>query len=305
MQRYFFTHIAKIASAKDTGLTLLAKHHVNSSLCMIGRTISRLAELFTELQEKTTLGLKEFECSLEYYVACKNTRERMLEKAKLATEKFKTKKEDVLAKHSSRQEKSEIVFPPSITEKFLRKNRKTKNFSSLMITADIPIYLACILETICEDILNNCNEIAKLNNHMRITIRDLEIGIENEKTYLNTLYKKCDIHFIGGGTIPISIPIPKTKTRNASSLREVKKYQKTTHLMLAKAPFERMVREVCREVYENDTEPFLSKEIFPLLQRYMEQYLLTLLKKANELTRYCGRTKTVKEDLNFVVEKMF
>ena len=84
-------------------------------------------------------------------------------------------------KGSSRQEKSRIVFPPSITEKFLRKF----GHSSIMVTKNSPVYFAGALEYLVVEILENASTLAKNSKHVRITIRDLQLGIYND----DDLYK--------------------------------------------------------------------------------------------------------------------
>ena len=52
--------------------------------------------------------------------------------------------------NSERKNKSNIIFPPSIVEKFLRNFGNTK----VMVTSAAPIFFAAVLEYLCYEILD-------------------------------------------------------------------------------------------------------------------------------------------------------
>jgi histone H3 len=81
-------------------------------------------------------------------------------------------------------------------------------------------------------------------------------------------------------------------------LREIKKFQKTSNcLTFAKYPFERFVRSVISK-YNGDMK--IAKDVFIVLQYYIEQYLVDFLRDANAAAIHSGRVKLMPTDLDFI-----
>ena len=55
----------------------------------------------------------------------------------------------------------------------------------------------------------------------------------------------------GGGEVPAPVQRKPTKRRGMGALREIRKYQKSTDLLIPKLPFSRLVREVAIAVASN------------------------------------------------------
>jgi histone H3/H4 len=178
-----------------------------------------------------------------------------------------------------------------------------------------PIFLASILEYICYEILdlsvNNCKE----NKHVRITIRDLELSVRNDPE-LNNLFVKLNMSFLGGGVLPYihSSLLNKTKTKikkkktdekenthrfryGTLAIKNIKKQQKLSDcLILSKSPFEKLVRNIFNQNKISDSQKF-SKDVFTVLQYFMEQYIVELLRNSNFLAIHSGRVKLIPYDI--------
>ena len=146
--RYFEIYISKILKTiSDNGITNNAKQQFNSILCSLVYLISSKVLQLTELVNKKTISHKEVNSAI--MLCCP------LELAKQAVEDGQkaydnyTINNDV--KGMSRQEKSGIVFPPSIMEKFLRNF----GFSKIMISSSAPIHFTGALEFLAKTILSN------------------------------------------------------------------------------------------------------------------------------------------------------
>ena len=187
-----------------------------------------------------------------------------------------------------------------------------------MLSGEASIYLACTLEYITTIILQNTiTKVLLKANHRRIVIRDIELVIQHNDS-LKNLFSKCKISITGGGVVPKIHSLLLTKrirkrVKSAKdvtnkiqrfkpgtvSLRNIKKYQKTSNcLSFAKLPFENLVREIV-EKYENVK---FSKDIFIVLQYYIEKYVVDLFKKTNMLAVYCKRIKILPEDIQLILE---
>jgi histone H3 len=79
------------------------------------------------------------------------------------------------------------------------------------------------------------------------------------------------------------------------ALREIRRYQKSTELLIRKAPFQRLVREVAQNIIEKDCR-FQSTAILAL-QEASEAYLVGLFEDANMLAIHAKRITIMPKDL--------
>ena len=78
------------------------------------------------------------------------------------------------------------------------------------------------------------------------------------------------------------------------ALREIKKYQKTTTLLIAKAPFQRFVRVICDGI---DGQLRFQSQALLALQEAAECYLTGLFEDANRCAIHANRVTVMKIDL--------
>jgi histone H3 len=309
--RYFETYISKVLKnvSDDHGITANAKQQLNSAICIIAKILSSTATHLTIVSKKKTMSEKEVSNAVKI-VFSGSLIETASKQAEEGLVKFKADE----AKHSSRQDKAGILFPPSIAEKFLRNF----GFSKIMVTKSAPVYLAAVLEHLVTDILANATRMAKENNRVRITIRDLELTIRTDKE-LTKLFDRCNLSFVGGGVLPqiheaLLNKKPRKKRKNKETeleekkshrfrpgtvcLREIRKFQKISNcLTFAKFPFERFIRNIVNN-YNSGMK--ISKDVFIVLQYYVEQFVVDFLRDANSAAIHSGRVKLMPADINFI-----
>jgi histone H3 len=304
--RYFETYISKILKniTPENGITNNAKQQLNSCIFIISKFLSEKARELVLISKKRTMSVKQISNAVKLTLGVGEFRDLVIKNAEDAVDTFLNVEE----KHNSRQDKAGIIFPPSICEKFLRNF----DYSKIMITSASPVYFASVLEFIATDILIISSKIAKDNNHVRITIRDLEMAVRGNKD-LSDLFNTCNISFIGGGVVPEiheSLLNKKRRKKNSSStdvkkshrfrpgticLREIRKFQKSSNcLTIAKLPFERLVRSIINNGMK------ISKDTFIVLQYYIEQFLVNFLKEANAAAIHCNRVKLMPSDITFI-----
>ena len=323
--RYFDSYISKVLklTSKENGMTNEAKMQLNSSLIILSNILAEKSRKLTMMSNKKTLSHKEVENAVnltlngELKTHANNEGAKSLknyEESKNNNNNNKSKKNDQ-NKGLSRQSKSGILFPPSVLEKFLRNFGNSK----LMVTQTAPIYLAAVLEYICVEILSVASASAHNKKRVRVTVQDIDVSIKNDFE-LNNLFVENNIQFIGGGVLPFIHPVLTRKKKRRKkkvtlpkeegvkkphrykpgtvSIREIKKMQKKSNtLVLAKHPFEKYVREIMSE-FKDDVK--MSKKVFLLIQHYIEDYLVDLLKKSNLLAIHSGRVKLMPLDINFI-----
>jgi histone H3/H4 len=309
--RFFETYISKVLKqlSDKHGITSNSKQQLNSALCIVSRKISSMVVRLTEIAKKKTMSDKEVSNAISIILSGDLAKNSIREGEKSVT-KFGAES----SKGSSRQGKAGIVFPPSIAEKFLRNF----GYSKVMVTSTAPVFLASVLEYLVSEILILASKSASDNKRIRITIRDLQLSV-GEDNELSDLFDKLNISFIGGGEIPYIHPCltskkPRKKKKvvelvqgtkkphrfrpGTVALREIKKFQKMSNcLTFAKFPFERFVRSV---VNKNKQGMKISKDVFVILQYYIEQYIVEILKDANLAAIHTGRVKLMLSDVEFI-----
>ncbi len=78
------------------------------------------------------------------------------------------------------------------------------------------------------------------------------------------------------------------------ALREIKKYQKATELLFAKAPFQRFVRAICDRI---DGQLRFQVNALLALQEATESYLTGLFEDANLCAIHSNRVTVMKKDM--------
>jgi histone H3/H4 len=313
--RFFDTYISKVLkqNSESSGITANAKQQLNSALCIISKLISIQVINLTEIAKKKTVSEKEVMNALRIILPVQLAVNAIAQGQK-AIDTFDS---DEKIKGASRQDRAGIIFPPSILEKFLRNF----GYSKVMVSSHAPVYMAGALEYLTSEILDNAILSTKDNKRVRITIRDLEIGIRNDEEF-DTLFTKNNISFLGGGVIPFihssllsksnrkkridknSFSKEKKKHRfrpGTVSLREIRRFQKLSNcLTFAKSPFEKIVRDIVDKHHLGDISMKVSKSVFISLQYFVEQQIVSILRDANFAAIHAGRVKLMPIDIEFV-----
>jgi len=82
------------------------------------------------------------------------------------------------------------------------------------------------------------------------------------------------------------------------ALLEIRKYQKSTNLLIPKLPFSRVVREICQEICYSDMR--FQTVALAALQEAAEAYLVTLFEDANMCAIHGKRVTIMQKDLLLV-----
>ena len=97
------------------------------------------------------------------------------------------------------------------------------------------------------------------------------------------------------GTVLGGVKIPERKRRpGVAALKEIRKYQKSTELLLRKRPFQALLREVAAEV--NNDLRFQGSAILAL-QEATEAYLVGLFEDTNLCAIHAKRVTIMPKDM--------
>jgi len=311
--RYFEIYVLKFLKQKypDNSLNLNTKQHLNSAVCHLATHISKEAKSSCLHANRRTI--KDIDVVIGVKIL---TTESLREKIDAAVNEMNEKllninntvKKDLKGKR--REVKFDIVFPPSVAEKFLRE----KGSNSLMVSKNSSIILCIILEVIINDIFSNAVKLMD-KRKKRLTIQSISRAVNTDSS-LKFLFNKCNIQFTGGGYTSFIHPLlsvkssknkhdviennKKTRRYNPGTivLKEIKKLQNVyNQKIIAKVPFNKVIREIFSEKKCNSK---ISKNVFNVLQYYIESYLVNLLHKSNIAALHSGRLKVIPEDIDFV-----
>lgn len=314
--RFFESYIPRILNqVSENNINTNAKQQLNTILCQICKEFCDKATELTEYAGKKTISNKEIKNSLKLLLdgelLCQAIKEG--DDAVGRYNEFNQTKVTLGARlpAHSRTMKAEIIFPPSIMEKFLRRFGHSKSY----LTENAPVFLAAVIEYIAVEILNVSSLQAQESSKSRITVRHMELGIRNDPDF-SRLFERLNLKFLGSGFTPgihkellVKKKIKKKskeekdeKTKKAHrykpgtvALKTIKKYQKTGKLMLARNPFERLVRSIFDEGEIEKKK--ISKDVFTVLQYHVEQKIIQTLRLANLITIHGKRTKLSDKDI--------
>ncbi len=104
---------------------------------------------------------------------------------------------------------------------------------------------------------------------------------------------------VGAGVAGVGAGVDKPKARRyrpgTLALREIRKYQKSTNLLIPKAPFQRLVKEVVRKVGGGDWR--MQSAAVLALQEAAEAYLVRLLEDSNLCAIHAHRVTLMTSDM--------
>jgi histone H3/H4 len=88
----------------------------------------------------------------------------------------------------------------------------------------------------------------------------------------------------------------------AKALREIKKFQETAELLIPRAPFDRLIRELIR--YEIKPDIHFTRSAYVALQEATEAYLVRLFESAYDITMHIKHTTLTVRDLRLAKKIM-
>lgn len=94
------------------------------------------------------------------------------------------------------------------------------------------------------------------------------------------------------------VPHKKRHRGGTIALREIKRFQKSTDLLITKLPFARLVREIVQEEFGNDSDYRWQSVAILALQEASEAYLVHLLEDTNLCAIHAKRVTIMQKDIH-------
>jgi histone H3/H4 len=271
----FNIYILKLLqSISKKSITLNAKNQLNNFLIILTKEISKLLyELIISLKKKI---ITEKEINIVIYVLFDTILyEKSIIKAQETIIKYKLNSNN---KNILRQTKAGLIFSVSTIEHIMREFNNKLSHNSI-------IYLTSIIETITTFIL--VESIKYLKYRVRIKINDIELSRNNNS--IEKLFNKLNIYFTCIHSKSYIHPNI-IKNSSFSVIQSIKKIQLNQELIIPKLTFEKIIRYKLQGIV-------ISKQIFIILQQFIEKYIITILSKINLLCNHSKRTTLMVSDI--------
>jgi histone H3 len=99
-----------------------------------------------------------------------------------------------------------------------------------------------------------------------------------------------------------TLPAPHRWRPGTVAIRKIKKYQKSTELLLRKLPFSRLVREICADIEPGPKYRF-TKSAFAALQHMSEAYMVGVFQDCQDYALHARRVTIDIPDMKLTIEK--
>lgn len=120
-----------------------------------------------------------------------------------------------------------------------------------------------------------------------------------KSTHFQTPHKLLAVSKRVRKTAPSTLGVKATRRRpGVNALREIRKYQKSTELLIRRAPFQRLVREITR-VHADAGQPDYRWQVQAVeaLQEAAEAYLVGVLEDSNLCAMHAKRVTIMPKDM--------
>ncbi|XP_026839408.1 uncharacterized protein LOC113564769 [Drosophila erecta] len=270
--------------------------------------------------KKTAAGAADKKPKAKKAVATKKTAEKKKLESKMSG---RGKGGKVKGKAKSRSNRAGLQFPVGRIHRLLRKGNYAER-----VGAGAPVYLAAVMEYLAAEVLELAGNAARDNKKTRIIPRHLQLAIRNDEE-LNKLLSGVTIaqgtvvklksemartkqtaRKSTGGKAPRKQLATKAARKSAPAtggvkkphryrpgtvaLREIRRYQKSTELLIRKLPFQRLVREIAQD-FKTDLR-FQSSAVMAL-QEASEAYLVGLFEDTNLCAIHAKRVTIMPKDI--------
>ncbi|XP_041095446.1 uncharacterized protein LOC121307336 [Polyodon spathula] len=205
------------------------------------------------------------------------------------------------AKAKTRSSRAGLQFPVGRVHRLLRKGNYAQR-----VGAGAPVYLAAVLEYLTAEILELAGNAAWDNKKTRIIPRNPAARCNS----LKMARTKQTARKSTGGKAPRKQLATKAARKSAPAtggvkkphryrpgtvaLREIRRYQKSTELLIRKLPFQRLVREIAQD-FKTDLR-FQSSAVMAL-QEASEAYLVGLFEDTNLCAIHAKRVTIMPKDI--------
>lgn len=335
----FRTYIHKVLKQVhvDSQISSNTIEQLDEFIKILARRLAESARLACTNAKKSTVGLSEIKLAVNIHLpgalSKRGTSEMIKAVTKFNSHDDKEEKEEKDGKRSApvrRETQAGLTFAVALCEKFIR----SFGTSDLNVSKSASVALAAVLEYITAEILELAGNAARDSKKVIINIRHVYLAVYNDEE-LTSLANAMGVEFLGGGVLPGIRPefLPSKEKRQeqasrrrknakknpkpeseeggkkqhkylpgTKALMEIRKYQKSTDLLLRKLPFSRAVRKIAEDLNNGNNNLGLKDIHFgsgaiEALQGFVEARVTTLCKYAVDLAIHGKRDGVNSDDI--------
>ena len=295
-RHYFSHHIRKILKeiCPTRDITQKAKDELNEIMILTCKIIANKSLFIIKSNNKKTITESEIEASIKL-VFLGQLCQKSVEEGRKCLKNYSENVNDKTLKGKSRNEKADILVPPSLLDKFLKSQ-------GIHVSGNAPIFLAGVIEYFVSQILELANNTSINKNNVRITVYDIENGIRLDKE-LNSFFTINNIYLHGSGIVPYIHPNLKTKTsaNDLKSLKIMEKVQENTDYIFPKTCIDNKFKNYIELIYPDVR---YQKDCFSYFQDYLEKWIIEILQYSNNITLYSKKTRVSGDDIEMAASIM-
>jgi histone H3/H4 len=298
-RHYFEHHIRKILKeiCPKRNITQVAKEVLSEIIIITSRKISDKSVFIMKSNSRKTITENDIESAIKLLFIGQLCQKSIEEGYKSLNNYLTCIKEQTL-KGKSRNEKADILLPPSLLEKFLKK-------MDVHVSCNAPVFLAGVIEYFISQILELASNISlssKNKNNVRITIYDIENGIRIDKE-LNHFFVNNNIYIHGAGITPYIHPNIKNNKKEMviKSLKLIEKIQENTNHIFPKTCIDSKFKKNIGLIYPDSR---YQKDCFEYFQDYLEKWIVEILQYTNNITLYSKKSRVSANDIELAMSIM-
>jgi len=185
------------------------------------------------------------------------------------------------SKRTTNSVKACLVFPVSFTSKICEEKYACHN-----MTTEAAVFVTAVLEYMTAELLELSGNAARDNQRVSIKPRHIMLALCGDEELCRTV---GSIIIPSGGIIPNihRYLISNMEPGDTEMLREIRRMQKSTDLLIGKGSFNRLVREILQTV--NPAYTRISSQAMEALQYGAEDFVVSLLATTQRIS--CLRNK--------------
>lgn len=294
---YFEHHIKKIMKVvcPNRNMTQEAKSQLNEIVIILCKIVIEKVRSVVDFLKKKTILINDLECVIKLIFSGQLS-QKSVEQGHLCVESYLNSKK-MKQNCGSKQNRANVLIPPSIVEKILRDG------CSINIASLSPIFLAGVVEYFLSQVVESADN-ASRNGQIRLNSDDIQNGIKSDEE-LDDFFVTNKIYIFGTYSVPYNHPKYKNQEdkteKDKKSIKIISKIQKEKEYVFTKTMFENKFKNNINLLFP---EMRFQKSCFLVLQEYIEKYMINILQYANMLTILGGKSRVNGEDIDMVLSIM-
>lgn len=314
-QKSFKSYIHRILKDvhQDTNITKKAVDCIDGFLRTVATNISNSAQLLTSSSDKKTVSVSEVQGAVR--ILLEERGKDCLDAGENALKRFGNAGDEKSEKPVMRETRAGLILSVSLAEKYLRSFGQ----SAYNVGGSAPVFLSACLEYLTRELCRLAGNFCHENKKHNITTRHIFLSMTSDSQF-RRLSDELGLVILESGVQPfihdslVNRQKKQAKKKPATTagtadkkkthrfhpgtvtLRRIRSFQRSTELLIQRAPFERVVREI------TGTKMRFTNEFMFAFQNLIEDRVSRLLCDAICIAVHSNRETVYPADINLVLQ---